>query len=129
MNVKLCVQVLSNRVAQAIDACRKMGIEGFEDSEATTEFIRISNSAFDLMNSRPLGKGLKAPLTVKDKDLWDSFIVSTKQYYSELQYDTGSALRPLHASEKGTFVKGLVTGLDSIQNLMCEMEKGSINLK
>ena len=59
MNVSLAVQTLSSSVAAAIDFLRKeWQMENFAGSEATTDFIRKVDLAFDLLNSRnPLAKG------------------------------------------------------------------------
>lgn len=53
MNVKLAAQVLSNSVAEAIDICRdKLRLPQFADSCGTSNFLRIFNNAFDILNSR-----------------------------------------------------------------------------
>ena len=59
MNVSLAAQTLSSSVAAAIDFLRKESqMENFAGSEATTDFIRKVDLAFDLLNSRnPLAKG------------------------------------------------------------------------
>ena len=59
MNVSLAAQTLSSSVAAAIDFLRKDSqVENFAGSEATTDFIRKVDLAFDLLNSRnPLAKG------------------------------------------------------------------------
>jgi len=41
MKVNIAAQTLSSSVADAIDFCRSLNLKGFEDSEATTEFIRV----------------------------------------------------------------------------------------
>lgn len=128
MNVKLCVQLLSNRVATAIDACRKMQLSGFEDSEATTEFLRINNQTFDILNTLPYGNGNRAPLTIRDRFLWEPFIKSAKEYYSKLAIGRNGVLVPLHETPCGTFVRGLLTALTSIENIMGEIETGVVNL-
>ena len=59
MNVSLAAQTLSSSVAAAIDFLRKESqVENFAGSEATTDFIRKVDLAFDLLKSRnPLAKG------------------------------------------------------------------------
>lgn len=129
MNVKLCVQLLSNKVATAIDACRKMQIDGFEDSEATTEFIRVTNMTFDMLNSRPYAKGPRAPLSMKNKVYWESFIVSAIKYFTELTVIEKGEFVPLYKTQSGTFVRGLVTALTTIQQIMERIETRDIELE
>lgn len=118
MNVKLCVQVLSNRTATGIDFCRKIGMDGFEGSEATTEFLRINNYTFDLLNTRPFGQECNEPLSAKNELKWSSLIHSAKEYYSGLQIRVGKKLVPVHQSKNGTFVRGIITALSSIECIM-----------
>ena len=43
----------------------------FEESEATTEFIKKVDMAFDMMNSRnPFALGFKAPVTLQNLSEW-----------------------------------------------------------
>uniref|UniRef100_A0A1B0D3Z9 THAP-type domain-containing protein n=1 Tax=Phlebotomus papatasi TaxID=29031 RepID=A0A1B0D3Z9_PHLPP len=52
MCVELAVQVLSESVAEAIDYCRDvLQLAEFEGSEATTKFLRICNTSFDVLNT------------------------------------------------------------------------------
>ncbi len=41
MKTRLCAQVFSNSAAIAIDVCRILGIEGFEDSQGTVKFLML----------------------------------------------------------------------------------------
>lgn len=43
MKTKLCLQIMSNSVAVAIRVCRILKIDGFEDSDATEEFLLLMN--------------------------------------------------------------------------------------
>lgn len=53
MNVKLAVQTLSSSVADAIDILREdIKLPQFAGSEKTTEFIRIIDQLFDILNSK-----------------------------------------------------------------------------
>ncbi len=68
MNVSLVAQILSTSLAEAIDLWDKMGHTDFKRSEATTEFMKHIDVAFDMMNSQhPLGRGFKAAMTL---DIW-----------------------------------------------------------
>lgn len=44
MKCKLALQVISRSTAVGIDVCKSLGIPGFEDSAATTEFLETFNS-------------------------------------------------------------------------------------
>ena len=65
MNVKVAAQTLSASVADAFDFLHDEIVHpGFMESEATSEFIKRIDLAFDLMNSHhPLSKGIKQPVT------------------------------------------------------------------
>lgn len=72
MNVKLAAQTLSSSVANAIDFLRVSENEKFQNSEATTEYIRTVDRIFDVLNAKsPLGKGFKSPLRISNKDFLD----------------------------------------------------------
>jgi len=63
MKVNIAAQTLSSSVADAIDFCRNLKINGFENSEATTECIRFVDKWFDILNSiNPYGHGSKSPM-------------------------------------------------------------------
>ena len=59
MNVRMATQRLSSSVADAIEFLDvSMKLPQFKNSQATVNFIRIIDRAFDILNSRnPLGKG------------------------------------------------------------------------
>ena len=65
MNVKVAAQTLSASVADALDFFHdEIAHPGFMESEATSEFIKRMDLAFDLMNSHhPFSKGIKQPVT------------------------------------------------------------------
>ncbi|ODM86760.1 DNA transposase THAP9 [Orchesella cincta] len=85
MKTKLCVQVLSNSVAIALGVCRELDVEGFEDTEATEEFLKIIDRLFDILNSKSSGKGWKAPLRARNTESWSSFFTKCRQYFSTLK--------------------------------------------
>lgn len=129
MNTKLCVQVLSESTACGIDFCRVIGIEGFENSEATVEFFRVNDEVFDLLNSRPLGEGKRAPCSDFNKIRWSSIIASAIEYYLSLAIARNHELIPIYKTKNGTFVKGIISCLRSLQLIMGEVEKGKLYLK
>ena len=65
MSVHLATQLLSRSVADGIDYCRDvLHLKEFEDSEDTTEFIRLFDGLFDILNSKSkFGKELKSPIS------------------------------------------------------------------
>ena len=76
MKVFLAAQIFSLSVANAIDHCREnLKIPGFEDSAATSRFLRMFNDLFDLLNSSSkFGAWSKAPLSVTNTGYWrDTF--------------------------------------------------------
>lgn len=50
MNVALAAQTISNSVANTLEQLRKDGYEEFQNSEATSEYLRNFNDAFDILN-------------------------------------------------------------------------------
>jgi len=79
------VQLLSTSTATGIDFCRKIGLEEFMGSEATTEVLRVCDMVFDILNTKPYGKGKQTPLSMYTKDNWSSLIKSAKQYFMVLK--------------------------------------------
>lgn len=62
MKSKLAIQLFSNSVANALEYLLNQGVDGFQDSEATIEFLRVFNNLFDIMNSKSKhGKGYRQP--------------------------------------------------------------------
>jgi len=63
MKVNIAAQTLSLSVADVIDFCQHLNIKGFENSKATTQFIRTIDRWFDILNSRnPHDRGYKSSL-------------------------------------------------------------------
>lgn len=129
MNTKLCVQTLSSSTATGIDFCRKIGVAEFTESEATAEFLRVCDMIFDLLNTKPFGKGKHAALSKHNKEVWSSVIKSANEYLLSLKIYNKTQLVPLYQTKYGTCVKGLLTSLASVKNIMDDMEKGEIELQ
>lgn len=55
MNVALAAELLSNSVADSFDFLRKQNNAKFENSEATSEFIRVIDKMFDIFNTSGTG--------------------------------------------------------------------------
>lgn len=59
--------------------------EEFENSEATTEYIRTVDRVFDVLNAKsPLGKGFKAPMRLSNKDFWMGILNETREFLISL---------------------------------------------
>lgn len=88
MKVYLATQVISDSVADALQFCDKiLKSKEFSDSEATCEFFRIFNRAFDMLDSKaPFAKGTKAPLKATNKDIWSNAFEETKEYILNLHF-------------------------------------------
>ncbi len=78
MKMKVCLAALtfSHGVVNAIDFCQdELKMDKFCESEATTEFIQLFDSLFDIMNSRrPLAYGLKGPLQPQTETTWRPYL-------------------------------------------------------
>ena len=86
MNVRLAAQVLSSTVADAIDFLRESGDKNFINSEATTEFIRVIDRLFDMMNTRnSFGTGFKSPMMINNLELFKQFFDYSITYISGLK--------------------------------------------
>ena len=115
MSVKLAAQVLSSSVADAIDFMREWQDPAFEDSEGTSNFIRIIDRLFDLLNSRnSLAKGFKKPLRLAEKEQWLAVIDESIAYLYGLKDELGL---PLLSHRKNTFVKGLIVAAKRVKEL------------
>ena len=95
MNVKLAAQTLSSSVASAIDFLRDEALlPEFQGSEATYEFIKRIDLAFDLMNSRnSLEKGSKQAVTLQYLPYWMSKCDELAEYIFNLRTENGNYLR------------------------------------
>lgn len=118
MNVKLAAQTLSSSVANAIDFLRVSKHDEFINSEATTEFIRIIDRVFDVLNAKsPLGKGYKSPLRLSNREFWMRILSETREYLSKLKVDNKSIL--LHRRKMGPL--GFIVDTYSVSNLAIDI--------
>ena len=126
MNVSLAAQTLSSSVAAAIDFLRKESqVETFAGSEATTDFIRKVDLAFDLLNSRnPLAKGYKAPVSHQNLSLWLQRCDMLVSYFLQLKDTEGNFLRE---NCHKTAIWGMVFSLCSLVTIVQELLTHSEN--
>ena len=65
--MSLAAQTLSSSVAVALDFLRELQIPQFQESGATSDFIKVIDRIFDMLNVRvPFNKGYKEPLTTSN---------------------------------------------------------------
>ena len=102
-------------MADAIQFMKESGAPGFEDADATINFLRKMDQLFDLLNSgSPFAKGYKRPLSVGWMDEWTNVLDSLCLYLKGLQAPNGI---PLQCHGKKTFVKGFVLTAQSTKQL------------
>ena len=113
MNVKLTAQVRSNSVARAIDFANfDLKLPQFTHSEVTSKFIRMFDRMFNLCNSsNPMAKGMKSPISLRNRQSKSDFIEETTNYIKNLKEIKGKSL--CHSRSKTGFV-GSVTPIVNI---------------
>ena len=123
MNVRLAAQTLSSSVADAIEFLYvSMKLPQFKNSQATVNFIRIIDRAFDILNSRgPMGKGYKQPLRQQYRATWESMLTDTVDYLLSLVTITDGQKKLLSTHNRKTFVIGFVVAIKSILEMSHEM--------
>ena len=123
MNVRLAAQTLSSSVADAIEFLDvSMKLPQFNNSQATVNFIRIIDRAFDILNSRnPMGKGYKQPLRQESRSTWESILKGTVDYLLSLVTITDGKKKTLSTHKRKTFLLGFVATIKSIIEMSDEM--------
>ena len=127
MNVKLAAQTLSSSVAHAVeflDVSMKMP-EFQNTSQPTVTFVRTIDRLFNILNSRnPLAKeGYKQPLRAQSKDIWESTLKDTAQYFLSLPTvtETSSLGQLLSPRRRKAFISGFVATVKSTVEMANEM--------
>lgn len=83
--MNLAAQTLSSSVADAIELCQEMQLDGFQDTEATVKFIRMFDKLFDILNSRnPYGRAMKTPLRMENENYWRPFLQEAISYLKSI---------------------------------------------
>lgn len=88
MNVRLAAETLSNSVAASIDFLNeKRKMTEFQNSEATTEYLRLFNNLFDTMNSKPnhTDAHFKRPFSETTKNEYEIFYGLVRKYIKGLK--------------------------------------------
>ena len=90
MSVKYASQLLSESVANALDQLREDGHPEFQGSEATSQFLRKIDAAFDLQDSKYFNhvKKLKTRLNPENFAMMESL----SEYISKIKDPKGKAL-------------------------------------
>lgn len=130
MKTKLCLQVMSNSVSNALNLCRELGIPDFNGSAATEEFLYLMNQLFDIMNSKSHGVGFfNTPATkAKLPDIY-AFFAMMKFYLMTLEVNEGGKWILLINSRKRTAARGLVITINSLEKLMKDLLDQNPTLK
>ena len=91
----------------------------FQDSEATSEFIRRTDLAFDQMNSRnPLAKESKQPVTLGYFPRWARECDELSKYIFNLKTSDGDLLLK---SKIKTVILGFATSIQSVKAVVEEL--------
>ena len=115
MKVKLAAQLMSESVADAIDLCSSMKLKDFDDSGATTKFIRYINNLFDILNSRNLfARGWKRPISNFNESKVINFVTEAKDYICNLK-ESQTGQQMIFSQRKTGFVGFLVCCNSALQ--------------
>ncbi|CAH2101185.1 unnamed protein product [Euphydryas editha] len=86
-------KTLSSSVADALDFLRTNGNENFQRSETSSEYIRMIDRIFDLLNAKsPTGTGFKSPLRLSNEMFWTKAFTDTREYLKNLTIDSQNIL-------------------------------------
>lgn len=120
MKVNIAAQTLSASVADALDFLREdLQLPEFQGSKATSEFIRLFDSLFDVFNSKNIfGKKFKAPLQLKNEHQWLSLFSEGEIYIRSLKCSDG---RQVVTSRIRTGFLGFLCGIKSFQNIFDDL--------
>lgn len=110
MKVALAAQVISSRVADALEFLKQKGEPSFVNSQPTVNFIRYIDSLFDVLNSRiPFAKGFKSPITAGNINTIQGVFSKTSDYLKTLNIQNKSIL----LSGRKMFVLGFIVTMKS----------------
>ena len=97
-------------------------VEQFNNSQATVNFIRIIDRAFDILNSRnPMGKGYKQPLQQEFRSTWESILKGTVDYLLSLVTITDGKKKPFQPTNEKHLLLVLLATIKSIIEMSDEM--------
>lgn len=115
INVRLAAQVLSDSVGDALIYVKSIDTN-FEGCEATSEFCKMINNAFDIINSRKLYslKPFNRAISNDTIDKYEEFTFKFWAYIEDLKSENG--IKVLEPQRKTGF-KGLMMGLHNTLTL------------
>lgn len=88
MSVRIAAETLSNSAADAIDFLRSKNVEGFENSQPTTKYMRFVNNSFDILNSKvDEAIGFKRNISRETIAEYSNFIDEAIPYFCSLKFD------------------------------------------
>lgn len=125
MKVALAVQLFSNSVADAIDFCNfDLNLKDFKNSEFTTNFCRILNNTFDILNTRNfLAKDTwSKPFSLENEVAIKKYLEDSKLFIGSLKTTNGSNV--LYSQRKTGFL-GLIISISSAENLFNDVVKNN----
>lgn len=90
MSVRIACQTISNSTADSLDFLRLKGIEEFQGSEATANFLRRFNNIFDTLNSmRENAEGFKRAISHETKTEYFQYFDESISYIRGLKLSLG----------------------------------------
>jgi len=115
----LASQLLSNSVVDALLFCKdNLKLKDFEGCEATINFIKLFNDAFDILNSRHLmSYGFKGAVSIYNFENIYSFIKLFFYHVNNLRLETGQLLLK---SQRCTGFLGFLINFNSLIHLKFE---------
>jgi len=86
-------------------------LDGFENCEATIDFLRKIDHLFDILNSRnPIAKNYKAPMRPTNRHLWEPFLNEMRHYIVSMKNASGT---PMTMTNRKTQFLGFIMAIDS----------------
>lgn len=105
MSVSLAMQTVSNSVANAIELLMKQNHPNFVGAVPTIKFLRMCNTAFDVLNSKDMQQRdiLKRPMNPENKRIVVNFLQKFVEYLKSLNIITDSKqIQPILQSRNKT---------------------------
>lgn len=123
MNVKVAVQTLSNSTAESIEYLDKvMRNDSFANSKATTNYIRVFNNLFDIMNSKEghCDEEFKRPFTEETVNDFATYFQYAKNYLKRLTLIEEDINMPALKSRSSTAYFGFLHNMTSFMGIYKE---------
>lgn len=129
MCVRIAAETMSNSVADAIDLLRNKNVTGFEQSEATTEYLRMVNNTFDLLNSKYEDAiRFKRMISRETKVEYFQFIDKAVAYFEALKLSP-NAKKPIIRTKSKTAFFGFVLDMVNFRSFYFEYVESGIQFQ